>query len=81
MLKLGGTYSTLFAYCQRAEKKSWVNRESTSKLYSKSQMAEDSTLIEPAKENRDVFGDTHVPQSAVNVKRIQIVLKCLSHHL
>ena len=44
-------------------------------------MAENNPFIEPAKKNRDYFWDTEVPQSAVHMKRIQIVLKGLPHRL
>jgi hypothetical protein len=42
-------------------------------------MAEYGAFVKPAKKNRDGFWHTKVPQSAVHMKRIQIVLKSFSH--
>jgi len=44
-------------------------------------MAEYGAFVKPAKKNRDGFWHTKVPQSAVHMKRIQIVLKSFSHRL
>jgi hypothetical protein len=36
-------------------------------------------LVESAKNNGDAFRDVQIPQAAIDVKRIQIVLKQINH--
>jgi hypothetical protein len=42
-------------------------------------MIKERLLVELAKNNRDAFRDVEIPQAAIDVKRIQIVLERINH--
>jgi len=44
-------------------------------------MFKDGPFIELADKNRGTSWDTKIPQAAIDVKRIQIMLECIRHVL
>jgi len=44
-------------------------------------MVKDGPFVELADKNRGIPRDTKIPQAAIDVKRIQIMLECVCHVL